>query len=612
MIKPSQYKTALENALTQAIAAAANALGASPGLDLADSARGKILERPRDKQHGDLSCPLPLTLAKPLRQKPAAIAQQVHAALNLPDFISAITIAAPGFINFTIAATAKTQVIGEILTAAAYGIHPKQPHTLLVEFISANPTGPLHVGHGRACAYGDALSNILAAAGATVEREYYVNDAGRQMDILTASVWLRYWRHNQDKTADNSEHDDMPEGTYRGAYLQEAVTALTPHLQQTTAPTDTLAEALAQAASADATADTLVVAARRASGSADSYAELRRQLGHFMMNEIIKKDIASLNVNVQNINFFSETRLHSENTVEKTLARLAARDNHFYEKDGAVWFATTAYGDEKDRVIRRSGGEPTYFAADIAYHNDKLSRRRAPGHSYTIINVLGADHHGYVPRLSAAVQALGFPAARMETEIIQFVSLLENGQRLKMSTRAGEFITLRQLVATVGSNAARYYYLNRKNDQHLDFDIAAAKAQERNNPIYYLQYAYVRIHQVLEAWRENWGGDRAALAGVNCAVLADDSAAVDLCGSLMRYPEQVLAAAAERAPHLLVHYLHQVATELHTFYEQTRILPPAGGRPADGMEARLALLAAAATVLNNGAGLLGLHLPERM
>ena len=599
---PSQFK----NQLVEMISAAIADIGAQLPENI------NIIERPRIAAHGDFSCPLALTLAKQLRRKPQEIAEQLLAAITLPPFVAEAQIVAPGFINFKLHADAKVTVVREVLAAQEqYGIIAPQNESVLLEFVSANPTGPLHVGHGRACAYGDALANILTAAGNEVRCEYYVNNAGRQMDILAASLWLRYW------LLQNNDTTPMPEGAYRGDYLvavTTASTALKTLLQQTQPPADTLADSMTACATTDLAADTLVVAARTAAGSADAYTQLRQQTGTIMLEEVIKKDMQALTVATDRINFFYETELHDNGQVAAAIDTLQQRQQ-LYEQDGALWFKSSDYGDEKDRVVCRANGELTYFAADIAYHADKLSRPHPPQNHYRIINVLGADHHGYVPRLSAAMQALGFNAQDMETEIIQFVALFEGGERLKMSTRAGEFVTLQELVASVGAEAARFYYLSRKNDQHLDFDLTAAKAQERNNPIYYLHYANARIFRIIENWQENFQGDTATLATADIQPLAQDSAAIALCEQLILYPETIARAAAERAPHLLTAYLSELATQLHNYYEQSRILPAADDTNAatdSGLAARVALLWATCTVLNNAARLLGLKLPESM
>lgn len=608
-VLPSQFRRQIATAVRNA----ATAIGAP-------LPEGNFIERPRDESHGDYSSPLPLHLARHLRRKPDTIAADIAAALKFPtDIGTDITVSAapPGFLNFTIADAAKTAVIPEILAANAavphtYGTHPAVPRTVLLEFVSANPTGPLHVGHGRAAAYGDALANILQATGVTVHREYYVNDAGRQMDILAASAWLRYW---QDQS---SPQAPLPEGAYRGAYLSAAAQQMAPTLGATHPP-DPALPAAAAARDGDTAADLLVAAVRTAAG--DSYLPLRDQLGAIMLRTVIQRNMQALAIDTAAINFYSESALHQNHKVQQTINALQQR-GELYEKDGALWFRASAYGDEKDRVVRRANGELTYFAADIAYHADKLTRPHSAGHTYGILNILGADHHGYVPRIAAAMQALGYASTAMQTELIQFVSLFENGARVKMSTRAGEFITLEQLIEAVGVNATRYYYLNRKNDQHLDFDLTAAKAQDRQNPIYYISYAHARIYRLLNRWRADFSGDLSLIRQAAPALLAADPTAVRLCALLLQYPDLVSRAAAEHAPHLLAVYLHDLSAQLQIFYENARILPPKKPNPSHPDDpdtrnlplrhARLALLLATQQVLSACATLLGITLPESM
>ena len=557
-----------------------------------------IIEKPRIETHGDFCCPLALACAKQKKIPPRQLAEQIIAALDKPEWVSDIQIAGAGFINLFIQPAASTTIISEILASGEqFGRRDKRNATVLIEFISANPTGPLHVGHGRACAYGDSLANLLSCRGYDVRREYYVNDAGRQMHILVASVWLRHWW---------GADAQMPVGSYRGDYLIPVANGLVDLLATTASPPDELDNDLQAAQNPDAAADLLVTTARLAIGTETAFAAIQQKTRDFILDTIIKEDMRALGVNVDNINFFYETTLHASGKISATLQQLTESGN-LTEEDGALWFNATAYGDDKKRVVRRSNGELTYFAADIAYHADKLSRDYPNNDEYRLLNVLGADHHGYAPRLRAAILALGHAAEKMETHIIQLVSLIKDGARLKMSTRAGTFITLRDVVNDIGGAIARYFYISRKNDQHLDFNLSIAKARKNENPAFYIQYANARINSVFQ----RWGGDTTNLAlTLSPELLAEDTAALKLCKKLADYPALLEHAALERAPHLLATYLHELASVLHGYYETTRIL--SNDNDANITKARLAALVAAQIVFNNGMALLGITLPDSM
>ena len=588
MIHPSRFKEDLARLVANACRQVAGTEAASERYD--------ILETPRQAAHGDYSSSAALMLARRLGDKPRDVAERILSCVESPDFVADIQIAEPGFINITIKNTAKVKIVREVLMAGNdYGRLPAKKETILVEFISANPTGPLHVGHGRACAYGDALAEILMFTGSEVRREYYVNDAGRQMSVLAASVWLRYWHRNG--------FPAMPTGSYQGDYLPEVAEKTADILKQSAPASKELF--LDLAALPDAS-EQLMDAAQNAFPS-ELFKEFSARVCDIMLKTVIKEDIRRMGIDVDKINFFYESELHKKRRIDDALKRL--RENGcLEEKSGAWWFKSTAYGDDKDRVVRRTNGEPTYFAADIAYHLDKLSRPHSAGHAYQLLNILGADHHGYVPRLRAVLSALGVSPDRLEAQLIQFVALVNAGERLKMSTRAGAFVALRDLVDNVGRNAARYFYVSRKNDQRLDFDLAVAQKQDSNNPIYYIQYANARICSVMKKWE----GDEKQLKDVFPAGLDEDWAAVRLCEKLAAYTDTLTRAAAERAPHLLAVYLYELAALLHTYYEKTRILPAAGAPINDDTLGRLALLAAVRQVLVGGSGLLGLRLKEVM
>lgn len=553
------------------------------------------IQRPRNPSHGDYACAIAMQLAGELRRPPPDIAADILRRAALPDFVEKADVVG-GYINIRLTHAAKTAVIGEALRRGPdFGRGEDNRQTLLVEFVSANPTGPLHIGHGRAAAYGDSLANILDFAGFEVRREYYVNDAGLQSEVLAGSAWLRRF------LTDGEGQADMPHGAYRGEYLAAALPAAEPFLKDAPAPDSGLSERMS-AASTEEAASMLAAAARESMG-ADRVAKLADAVSGAVL-DMIKADLQALNVKFDR--WFFEHELHDEGLPESAIEALREKDpGHIYEKDGALWFRSTQYGDDKDRVLRRANGQLTYFAADVAYHRDKLERDVSAERRLGLINVLGADHHGYVPRLSAAVAALGGDPKILEAQIIQFVALLEDGRRVKMSTRAGEFVALSDLVAKAGADAARFFYVSRKNDQRLDFDIALAAKQSAQNPVYYLQYAHARAAAIFR----KWGGDLASLTGVDCAPIAEDPAAMALCAQTGIFPSAVTDAAAERAPHLLANYLRELAAHMHDYYEKTRIL----AEPPDAaMTARLALLAAAQTALRNGLSLLGVSAPESM
>lgn len=556
-----------------------------------------VIQTPRDRRHGDYACPAALQLASAIKRPPRDIAAELLQNITLPDFVATADIAGAGYINIRLKTAAKLAVIGEVLRAAAYGRAADNRQTVLLEFVSANPTGPLHIGHGRAAAFGDSLANIMEFAGYQVRREYYVNDAGRQSDILAASLWLRHFLSAANSTA------AMPAGAYQGDYLLAILPAARSSLAAAAPPPnlDALLAKLAAAAADDA-ADILVAAMRESlRGDTEEFSSVVAAT----VLAGIKNDLAGLGVRPFDC-WFSEKTLHADGNLAAAIDALRRHNpGNIYRQDGALWFRSSAYGDDKDRVLCRANGQYTYFAADIAYHHNKLNRPLDAGRHYRLINILGADHHGYVPRLAAAVAGLSNKADLIETRLIQFVALVYRGQRAKMSTRSGQFVPLAVLIDEIGRDAARYFYVCRKNDQHLDVDIALASEKNNKNPVYYLQYAHARAAGIFR----KWGGCPQTLADAACAPLAEHPAALELCALLAAFPETVIEAAQERTVHPLAVFLQELATAMHTYYEKTRIL----NQPADkDMPARLAVLAAAQTVLRNGLNLLGITAPERM
>lgn len=547
------------------------------------------LDRPKMAQHGDFACNVALQLAKTLRGNPRAIAQQLIAALPASPWIEKAEVAGAGFINLFLTRAYKQQVVGRVLAAGKhYGCSlTGQDKKTQVEFVSANPTGPLHVGHGRGAAYGASLSAILVAAGFNVAREYYVNDAGRQMDILALSTWLRYIERGGEST-------QFPPNAYRGDY----VLAMADELRGKNGGRYQKSWSEAAAGAADVNTDPerhlddLIVNAKRLLG--DAYEEIHRFALETQLADC-RDDLAEFGVTFDR--WFSERSLFTSGQVERAVEELGRR-GHIYEQEGAKWFRSTAFGDEKDRVVQRENGQYTYFASDIAYHLDKFER----GHDI-VIDVWGADHHGYIARVKGALSALGCDASRLNIALVQFAVLYRNGQKAQMSTRSGEFVTLRELRQEVGNDAARFFYVMRKSDQHLDFDLDLAKSRSNENPVYYIQYAHARVCSVLE----QWGGDESSLDGADVSPLTSDHEAA-LLKSLMEYPDVIENAARDLAPHSLAFYLKELAGEFHSYYNAERFLVDDVALTT----ARLALALAVRQVLRNGLSLLGVTAPEKM
>jgi arginyl-tRNA synthetase len=573
----------------------ANALARLP--ELADAAGDlsidSTIERTRDSSHGDFASNAAMQLAKPARKNPREIAAQIVAALGDSDAIDKVEIAGPGFINFHLSPGAFHAELETILEQGEhYGRQAKKDGPKInLEFVSANPTGPLHVGHGRHAAFGATVGNLLEAVGYPVHREYYVNDAGRQMDILGASVWLRWLEANGTDV-------DFPKGGYRGDYIREIASEIdTSGIEPVTAASvmDGLPENTDE--NADAYVDALVARCRELHGE-DGCDRIRQQALESIRADI-EDDLAEFGVTFDE--WFSEQSLTKSHRVDDALAVLEER-GVLYKKDGATWFPSMQFGDEKDRVVVRDNGVKTYFASDIAYHYDKRER----GYDH-LIDILGADHHGYVTRVRAGLEAMGYAADDLEVELVQFVTLYRGGKKMQMSTRSGQFDTLRQLRAEVGNDAARFYYVSRSNDQHLDFDLDVAKSQSNDNPVYYIQYAHARVASVFRQLAEKslaWDQDNGR-AHLDLLVEPQEKT---LMTSLSRYPEIVELAANNRAPQTLVHYLRDLANDFHTYYNAHAFIVD----DADLRDARLYLISAARNVVANGLGILGVSAPERM
>lgn len=553
------------------------------------------IERTRDSKFGDFACNIAMLLAKPCQRKPIDIANELAAELQHIETVSSVTVAAPGFINFTLQENAFWQVVRDILFHGKnYGhLELGKNQRINLEFVSANPTGPLHVGHGRHAAYGASLANILAAAGFIVHREYYVNDAGRQMKILALSVWLRYlqlW----------GETLVFPTRGYKGDYVMDIAKGLKVEYGQRflhTAeevmvdlpPDDTEHE--------ESNADTLIDRAELLLGKEDFALIFQRGLQNILGD--IREDLKEFGVEFQC--WFHESELERNGAIVQAIDKLRA-GGFLYQQEGATWFASTQFGDEKDRVVIRENGQFTYFAADIANHLNKFAR----GFDQ-LIDVYGSDHHGYVPRMRAAVQALGKPAEDFSVLLLQFANLYRGKTRVSMSTRGGEFVTLRELREEVGNDAARFFYILRKREQHLDFDLELAKSESSDNPVYYIQYAHARICSVFrQATQKKLTWDQAQ--GERALSRLDSAHEKSLMRCLSRYPEVIELAVQTYEPSVLAYYLQELANEFHAYYNAQAFLVE------DELlrDARLYLIAATRQVLQNGLGLLGLSAPEMM
>jgi len=526
------------------------------------------VEPPREEEHGDMASNAALVLASSLGQKPRDLAQSLREHVAADPYLDRVDVAGPGFLNFFFKPGFWHQVLssvfeqGDVFGASSAG----EGERVLVEYVSANPTGPLHIGHGRGAAVGDSLARILRFTGHDVDTEYYVNDSGRQIQLLGRSILLRY------KELCGEHAEPLPQECYQGQYIRDLAGELFDrrghellHLDEERAETECA------------------------------------EFGLQRILEQIRSDLREFGA--EHAIWFRESSLAEEGGVERTLDSLREQ-GLVYESEGALWFESIRYGDDKDRVLRKSDGELTYFAADISYHADKLAR----GYD-RLINVWGADHHGYVPRMQAAVQALGRNRDDLQLLLVQMVNLLRDGEYVSMSTRAGEFVTLAEVCREVGTDAARFIFLSHKSDSHLDFDLDLVKKQNMDNPVYYVQYAHARICSVFKKARERgYIGERewtSALGGLKA------KEELDLLKRLDRFPEMLQVAARTLSPHHLSFYLRDLAGAFHSYYNKYPVLIP-DDEERELCLARLTLLSGIAQVLRNGLALLGVRAPETM
>lgn len=551
------------------------------------------LQENSDKNHGDLASNIALILAKPLKTNPQIIANTIKDAFINDEDLIKVEVAGPGFINFFLSTKTHNEVLKQIFNEkGSYGKSEQNNQTVLIEYVSSNPTGPLHVGHGRGAVFGSVLAALLREAGFKVDEEYYINDFGRQMNILAASLWLRYAQ------LFNKEINMIKNG-YQGEYLisiadslkqiqsdkfyssQEEVSILiNPEKEEDEAFTDKIVEAIHSMLGQD-------------------FFFLR----NFALEEIlkiIKKDLLDFGVNHNY--WFSESSLYdhvgsAKSKVEKAIEELSSL-GFVYEKEDAVWFRSSDFGDDKDRVLKRSNGEHTYFASDVAYHGDKYDR----GYD-RVINIWGSDHHGYTPRVNAAMEASNRDIKKLEVVYIQFANLIRAGKKVTMSTRSGEFITLKELMDEVTTEAARFFYINRKADQHLDFDLDLAKEQSKDNPLYYIQYAHARICSVLK--KSNTINKNIVESDLS---LLDREKEVEIQKTLKQYPSVIERAAKSSEPHLICYYLKDLAGLFHSYYNSEKFIV----EDEKLMNSRLFLLNGVKQVLLNGLLVLGINAPEEM
>jgi len=552
------------------------------------------LERTRDPKHGDFTTNIAMRLAKDLGKPPRELAETLITLIPASDLIKKVQIAGPGFINFNLSTNAyRKELVDIIKLGSSYGCSSfGNNQRVLVEYVSANPTGPLHVGHGRHAAYGASLANLLRATGHDVQEEYYVNDAGRQMDILTISVWLRYLQLGGAKIS-------FPKNAYQGDYVTDIAKQIDAKLGKKLSIKDTTAlnKILSDSETdGEKLLDKLIYKTKDILGVEQFKTLLKKALNNILSD--IKADLLEFGVEPQL--WYSEASLNEKGAIERALSLLNEK-NLLDIRDGATWFRATAYGDEKDRVVVRKNGSTTYFASDIAYHLEKKRR----GFD-VLLDILGADHHGYIARIRAGLEAMGEPPDSLEVRLVQFVTLYRGREKVQMSTRSGKYVTLRELRDEVGNDAARFYYVSRSNEQHLDFDLELAKTQSNDNPVYYVQYAHARISSLIKKMSQE--GFKYQLSNISdLSPLTEDSER-GLLVLLSRYPEVLELASVNRAPQNLVHYLRSLSADFHSYYNAHKMLV----KDEALRNARISLALGIRQVLYNGLTLLGVTAPNRM
>ena len=552
------------------------------------------LERTRDSKHGDFTTNIAMRLAKELGRPPRELAETLIKYIPQSELIEEVQVAGPGFINISVStSTYHKELIDILKLGSGYGCSSLGSNQrVLVEYVSANPTGPLHVGHGRHAAYGASLANLLRATGHDVQEEYYVNDAGRQMNILAISVWLRHLQLNGIEVS-------FPKNAYQGDYVIDIAKQIQTKLSEKFSAENKAAlnEILSDLENdGEILLDKLISQTKDILGIAKFNKLLKKALDNVLTD--IKADL--LEFGVKPDIWYSEASLDEKGSIERALT-LLNKKKLLDIRDGATWFKATKFGDEKDRVVVRENGATTYFASDIAYHLEKKRR----GFD-VLLDVLGADHHGYIARVRAGLEAMGEPAESLEVRLVQFVSLYRGREKVQMSTRSGKYVTLRDLRNEVGNDAARFYYVSRSNEQHLDFDLELAKAESNDNPVYYIQYAHARISSLIKKMGEE--GLKHKMSSISDLSLLKEDNEKALLVLLSRYPEIVELASVNRAPQNIVHYLRSLSADFHSYYNAHKMLVD----DEKLRNVRISLALGIRQVLYNGLTLLGVNAPDRM
>ena len=585
----------MKNDLIRILKTVLKEIGEENGIDFSN--KKVSIQESKEKAHGDYASNLAMVIAKDLSKSPREVAEKITSLLPPEEWIERVNIAGPGFINFYLKKDTHNEVLLRIDEGGkSFGTNNSgNGERVLIEYVSSNPTGPLHVGHGRGAAFGSVLSQLFRIVGYKVDEEYYVNDQGRQMNILTISTWLRYLQQN-------GQELEFSKKGYQGEYVEQLAKELLKKERTKYNLKENESDLLELLETQETEEDLDKLIEWGKSFLQENFEEIREFSLRAIMSSI-KEDLKLFGVN-HNL-WFNESSMYFNKVglpdIDKSI-KLLDESGFLYEKEEALWFKSTEFGDDKDRVVKRANGDNTYFASDISYHLDKYDR----GYK-RIINVWGADHHGYLPRVSAAMEALGKNQDMLEVVFIQFANLLRNGEKVSMSTRGGEFITLMELIEEVSSEAARFFYINRKADQHLDFDLDLAKSQTKDNPLYYIQYAHARICGVFETLKKEGRKLNQDLGLDNLDLLNLDKE-IEIQKMLLQYPEVISRAAEHSEPHLICYYLKDLSGLFHSYYNSERFLVDNDKL----MNSRLFLLKGTKQVISNGLEILGIDAPQSM